>query len=164
MMHCMGSLSNKNGMANGLNVGSFLHGYALLSFDLTRAFQSGDSQVMDVPRISDLQIRATLKEPAAVPLSFIFILVHVIKFHNHFFLIIMMLCRNEIQISMCVTILMYRRTLWLNELLGNQLFVDQCSSIQPEAIGRILTGHSVVTQNYFHSFLMTTTLFTIQLI
>ena len=75
MLHAVGSLNNKNGRTNGLNVGSFLHGYAMISFDLTRAFQSGGSQVGDVPRISDLQVHATLKTPTAQSLSFIFILV-----------------------------------------------------------------------------------------
>ena len=75
MLRAVGSLNNKDGRSNGLNVGAWLHGYAMISFDLTRAFQSGDSQIGDAPRMSDLQVHATLKAPAAQSLSFIFILV-----------------------------------------------------------------------------------------
>ena len=71
MLHAVGSLNNRS---NGITAGTYVNGFGLISFDLTRANQSGDSDISDVSRIGDLQVHMTFRETLPLSCSFIFIL------------------------------------------------------------------------------------------
>ena len=73
MLHATNSL--EPGRSNGINAGQYIGGFGLISFDLSRSHLSGDSKIVETPRMSDLQVHMDFRTNLEEPTSFIFILV-----------------------------------------------------------------------------------------